>query len=114
MNDHDVGHDGEERDRREILDRVEGHGLEDRGVQGMGRDGAHKNGVAVGCRAGDRGRAEVAAGSGAVLDDDGLAQQLAHLLADEARDDVGRAACRERDDQRDRPARESRLRVCGG
>ena len=47
-------------------------------------------------------RADRGVGAGAVLDHDRLAPVLAHALADEARDDVGRPARRERHDDADR------------
>ena len=52
-----------------------------------------------------RAGADGAAGAAAVVDDDLLAEDLAHLVGDGAADDRGRAAGRERDDQRDRPVR---------
>ena len=50
------------------------------------------DGVAVGRRANQGLGADTAAGADAVLDHHGLAQQLAHFLADQAGGDVGIAA----------------------
>jgi len=61
-------------------------------------DVVHQDGVAVGSRLGDRVRADRAARPAAVLDHRGLAQGLGHALRDQARDDVGRAARGERND----------------
>jgi len=47
------------------------------------RDIAEQNGVAVGLRLGDEVGAEIGRGTGLVLDDDRLADQLGHLGADE-------------------------------
>ncbi len=97
--DHQVGHDGEQRHRRQILGRIEGHRLVDRRIDGhqAGRRQQHRG--AVGRRLGDRVAADVAPGAGAVLDHDRLAKALGHLLADDAAQHVDRAAGRERDDQ---------------
>ena len=69
------------------------------------RDRRHQDGVAVGLGPGHRGRADVAAGPAAVLDHDLLAQVPGHPRGDETRHEVGRAAGRERHDERDGPAR---------
>ena len=42
-----------------------------------------------------------AAGADNVLDDDGLTERLRHMAGDDARDDIGRTACRERHDHGD-------------
>jgi len=42
-----------------------------------------------------------AAGADHVLDDDGLTERLRHMAGDDARDDIGRTACRERHDHGD-------------
>src|SRR6185295_7634321 len=67
--------------------------------------------VAVGRRLGDEVGGEAAAGAGAVLDDDRLAERAADRLAQRARDVVGGAAGSEADDQADRPGRGPRLRL---
>jgi hypothetical protein len=68
--------------------------------------------VAVGRRFGDELRADHTVSAGAVVDDDGLPELRRELLADEAADDVGRTARRERHDHPDRLAR--RLLGMGG
>jgi hypothetical protein len=62
--------------------------------------------VPVRRRLGHVGRRDGAAGTGAVLDDHVLAEQLLQLLAQLARQHIGRAAGRERRDERDHLARE--------
>jgi len=58
--------------------------------------------VAVGRRAGELGHGDGAGGAGDVLDDELLAKLLAHALADDAGQQVGRTACREGHDHGDR------------
>ena len=77
----------------------------------MGRDGAEEERVSVRLGPGDGGGADIAAGAGPVLDHHALAEDLAHLLADEPGDDIGRATCGEGDDQVDRAAGEIGLRA---
>jgi hypothetical protein len=61
-----------------------------------------QQGVAVGAGAGGGHDADIAVAAGAVLDDDALAEQLAQRLLEQARGEVGAAAGRVGDDQRDR------------
>ena len=61
--------------------------------------------VAVGFGARDRFGPHIAAGAGAIVDDDLLLEPFAEFLGDDARDDVGTAAWREWHDQPDRPIR---------
>ena len=116
-------------ERDELLQRARGHARVHRGDDGAaryqadrrkgalrvvreiaiqcGRDGeraraAVKERVAVRRRLCGGGRADGAASARAVVDDDGLAESLGELLADEAADDVGRPARRERHDEMDR------------
>ena len=67
--------------------------------------------VAVGGRAHDRLGADIAAGARPVLDDELLAEPLRQPLADQARDDVVRAAGGKADDDAHRPRRIG-LRPC--
>ena len=57
--------------------------------------------VAVRRRARDDRGADIARRAGAIFDHDRLAERLLQMAADDARQDVGRAARRERHDERD-------------
>ncbi len=63
--------------------------------------------IAVGRRARHELGADAAAGAGAVVDHHRLSERLADLIADDAADNVGIAAGRERHDQPDRPVGKS-------
>src|SRR5262245_36390325 len=65
----------------------------------------HEQRVAVGRRLRRLARAEYAAGAADILDDHRLTEPLAQWLRDQPRNDVGRAAGHERNDQRDRTRR---------
>src|SRR5262249_11482650 len=80
----------------------------DRG--GVGSHVTHLDGVAVGGGARGSGRGGGAAGPDHVLDDDRLPERTAHVVADDAGNDVGRPAGGKRHDQRDRPLRKVGLR----
>ncbi len=114
MHHQQVGRGCDQRHRHEILDRV----VLDAGVRRrrdhVGAGGAHGERVAVGRGAGRDLGADRAAGAAAVVDDHLLAEALGELLPDQARDDVGRAARRERDDQADRLGRIGALRNGSG
>ena len=71
----------------------------------IGREVAHRHQQRVAVRRGLRGGggADHGGGAGPRLDDDLLAPVLEHLLRDDARQDVGRSARRERHDDLDRP-----------
>ena len=86
---HQHRHLGDVGDRDERGLRVERHlGVEERiGGEDAGR--RHQQRVAVGRGLGDRTRAGVAAGAGAVLDHDRLAERFRHLVADRARQHIG-------------------------
>ena len=73
--------------RRKVLAQVERARLQ-RSVDGVGRRHLQQR-VAVGRSRSDRLRRDHATGSGTRLDHDRLAQKLAHLRAEHARDDVG-------------------------
>ena len=92
------------RDRREVLDRIVGQVVEQRGVH-RDRGRGHQQRVAV--RLGARGlsHADVAGRAAAIFDDDALPERLRHEGRKDAADDVGRSARRERHDHRDRPVR---------
>ncbi|MNV61596.1 hypothetical protein D3C71_1541090 [compost metagenome] len=96
-----VRHRGQQRDGREVLDRVVRNARIQRRVDAMRAGGGQQQRVAV-----RRGRGHLLGGDGAVgaalvLDDDALAQRLARFRRDRARQDVRRAARRVRHDQRD-------------
>ena len=69
-----------QRNRREILHRIERHAGVDAAVDRMGADGAHQQVIAIRRRLGHRFRADIAAGAAAVDHHDRLAQGLAELL----------------------------------
>jgi hypothetical protein len=61
-----------------------------------------QNGVAVGRRLRDHIRGGIAAGTGTVLDDDGLAERFGELLAHDAREQIDGATGHERHHDPDR------------
>ena len=67
----------------------------------MGVPLADVDGVAIGRGARDAADRDAAAGAADVLDDDRLAERRPHALGHDARGDIGRAARRERNDERD-------------
>ena len=94
-----------ERDGREILQRIVAElGLHE-GIDGERAVRADEQRVAVGRRARHRFGADAAAGAAAVVDHHRLAERARDPFADQAADDVGIAAGRERHDQMDRPVR---------
>ena len=104
---------GDEDDRREILHRVVRQaGVEVR-ADAVGGDGIQQQRVAVGRRLGDVVRRDGAAGAAAVADDDRLAQRIGQLAADQAGDEIRRAAGRHRHHQRDDLAGIGVLRLGG-
>ena len=90
------------RDRREILDGIVVHGLEQIRIGRMRRVRSHEQRVAIGGRAGNEAGSDRAIGSGLVVDDRGRIQRSAELLGDQARRGVGAAAGSEGQDQGDR------------
>ena len=94
--------DGEQRDRREVLDRIERRRLERR-VGGEGRRGEKKR-VAIRRRLGRRLGTDVAGGAGLVVGDDRGFPAPGELRAEHARQDVGAGAGRIRHDHVHRPA----------
>jgi hypothetical protein len=92
-------------DRRQVLQRVERHlRVEVRADDDL-RVGAQEQGVAVGRRARSGFHRHVAVGAGAVVDHDRLAERLAQLRREDARERVGRPAGRVGDQQPDRARR---------
>ena len=101
---HHVGRSHQAGDRRDVADEVEAEVLVERRVDAVGRvDEQHR--VAVRRRVDDRLDAEVVAGARLVLDHERLAHLLGQPLRDDARQHVGRAGRRVRDDPLDRPGR---------
>src|SRR5712691_9007506 len=92
-------------DRREVLARIVAdiaiEARPDRQRAGI----SQQDGGAVGRAFRHRASSDRAAGAAAVVDDDRLAERLAHLVRDDPPDDGGAAAGRERDNERDRPVR---------
>jgi len=98
-------------DGREILDRVVGEGAAERRRNRLRARRGDADSGAVGRRLRHRLDADIAAGAGAVFDHDLCAEGRRELLRDDARNDVGAAAGRERHDQADRSLRPRA--VCG-
>ena len=101
-----------ERDRGEILHGVVGQLLIEGRVDGVGADRRHQQRLAVRRGLGDGVGAERAARPAAVVDQHGALQFVGQHLRQGPRDDVGRPAGRERNDQADLLAGEG-LRLCG-
>ena len=99
-------------DRFEVDARIVGQILVQPDAGGMRAEISQHHGVAVGRRFGDAGGADRAAGTGDVLDHDLLGECLTHMLPENAGENVGRPAGRERHHHGD-GARRIRLR-CGG
>jgi hypothetical protein len=93
---HDQRRFRQQHDWREIANRVVRQLGIDGGVRPLRTHGPDQQGVAVGRGLGDRGRAEHAAGSAAVLDDDRPTECLAEPGRDDARHHIDRAARGER------------------
>ena len=112
INGEDERQERERRDRREILGEVEAEiGIDRRVRQVRGRTDVQ--GIAVRRRARDELRGDAAAGAGAALDHQLLAERLAHVGADQAGGDVGGRARREADDQPQRLRWKSPARAPG-
>ncbi len=94
---------GDDADRVEVLARIVAEVLHEAGRRPDRRAGHHQQRVAVGRGLRDRAGRDRAAGAAAVVDDDLLAEDFAHLVGDAARRGAGAAAGRERNHQGDRP-----------
>ena len=92
---HGLGRGG---DRLEILDRVVGQGFVEELVHDYRGVDRHEQRVAIGRGLGGGLRADDSVAAGAIVDDHRLVPVLAHLLPNDAGDDVGRSASRERHD----------------
>ena len=109
IDDEDAGLAADQRDRREVLDRVERELRVERRADRVGLRREQQR-VAVGRRLRDHFAADRRARAGLVLDDDLLAPALAEFLRDHAHRAVDRAAGRERHDDA-HGARRELLRV---
>ena len=109
---------GRQGDGREVPERIIGEIADGGRVHHQGGVHRGQERVAVRGGAGDLLGADHRVGAGPVLDHDRLPPILAHALGDHAREDVGRAAGRERHDDADRPAGKwlggCRRLSCGG
>ena len=92
------------RDRNDVARDGDGALLIERHVDGV-RRGEHQQGVAVSRRACDRLQGEIAAAARPVVDNHRLAEPLRQRMTNESRDDVGRAAGGNEDDQSHWPGR---------
>ncbi len=99
----DVGQRRDLRHQSEILQRlIAGLRLRDR-QDGKRADRRERERVAVGRKFQRSLRSDEAAGACPILDDDLLSERLRELAGHEARDGIGRAAGRKRNDQAQRP-----------
>ena len=114
VDDEHVRRDRDQRDRREVLDRVVRHLRVEAGVDRVRRQRSHQDRVAVGRRFRNEIGADVAARAGAVVHHNALAPRVAQLLRDRAADDVERSARRKRHDEPHRPVRVRGGRLRGG
>ncbi len=94
-------HVRDQRDRHEVLDRIVGQLLVERGVDGQQAARRHQQRVAVGRALGDRIGGDHGPAAGAVLDHERLAETVGEMLAEPAREDIGAAARRVRHDDGD-------------
>ena len=101
---HDNGNAADARDRRDVADEIEIELVVERRVDRVRRSDQEER-IAVRRRAHDRLGGDIAASARPVLDDELLAEPLRQPLTDQARDDVGRAAGGEADDDAHRPRR---------
>src|SRR5215831_17969875 len=101
---HEVGHDNNAGDRRDVADEIEVELLIKRRVHRVRRMDEEER-IAIGYRTHDGLRGDISAGARSVLDDKLLAEPLRQPLADQARDDVGAAAGGKADDDAHRPRR---------
>jgi hypothetical protein len=106
-----VRHTGDQHHRLEVFHVIERHLRIQARVDRVRADGAHQQRIAVGRTFRDQLGTDVATGARSVVDDERLPERFRQLLRDRARQDVGRAARRERDDDPHR-LRRIRRRLC--
>src|SRR6516165_6880130 len=92
---------GRERNQGEVLERIIGQAAGGDGIEHHGDIHHGEQGVAVGRHFGDAGGRDRGIGAGLVFDHHRLVPHLAQALADDAHEDVGRSAGRERHDDAD-------------
>jgi hypothetical protein len=102
------------RDRREVLDRIVSHVLQQIRICRMRRIRRHEQRVAVRRGSGDITRRERAISARLIFDHDADAEGCAEFLRNDPCRGVGAAAGGERQHQRDGAVRVGRLRGCGG
>src|SRR5262245_27412206 len=110
MHQHDVGHDNDAGDRRDIADETEIKLFVERSIDGVYRSDEEER-VAIRGSPHDRLRGDISTGARPVLDDKLLAKSLREPLTDQARDDVNAAAGWNADDDAHR-SRRIGLRPC--
>src|SRR5262249_35252500 len=104
MHQHDVRHDNDAGDRRDITDEIEVELVVERRVDRVGRVDQEER-IAIRGRTHDRLRGDITAGARSVFYDKLLTKSLREPLADQASDDVGAAASAKAGDHAHRPAR---------
>jgi hypothetical protein len=100
---------GEQADWHELRGII-GDVAVEQGIDGERAGRAEHQGVAVGRRARDPFRADIAAAAADILDDDGLAPSLGHPVGQDPGERVERGPRRERNDHLDQPRRIPLLR----
>src|SRR5215472_14779309 len=99
---HEVGHDNNAGDRRDVADEIEVELLIKRRVHRVRRMDEEER-IAIRYRTHDGLRGDIGAGARPVLDNELLAEPLREPLADQASDDVGAPAGGKADDDAHRP-----------
>src|SRR6516162_4575786 len=102
MHQHDVGHDNDAGDRRDIADETEIKLFVERSIDGVYRSDEEER-VAIRGSPHDRLRGDISPGARPVLDDKLLPKSLREPLTDQASDDVNAAAGWNADDNAHRP-----------
>lgn len=98
MDHQEIRHRDQQRHRREIPFRVVAELLEDVRIDRVRADVAHEEGLAVGGSSQQLLDTDLPAAAGAALDDDRLAERIAHLRADLPRQNVRKAARKRHDE----------------
>ena len=92
---------GDDRHRHQILRGIEGHGAIEELIDGHHAVGDHRQRVAIGRGLRHLIRADIAAGTGTIVDGRGLAGALADIFGDDTAEIVGRPTGRIRNDDAD-------------